>query len=212
MFLQTSEILDIILMTFILGFLFMGALKPIRKASEDVLDKYLKKSVTFDWHGLWFAALVTAPAIILHEFGHKITALSFGLTATFHAACSTANLMPGSPPFLNFYCGLTIVSIILKLVNFGFIFFIPAFVQIGANATVLQHTVIAFAGPFVNLLLFTFSWMMLKYHKTLSLKTRHYLVLSKNINLFLFIFNMIPIPGFDVFTVFSGLGHMAGFW
>jgi len=212
MFLNGFEILDIVLMTFILGFLFMSSLKPIKKVSEDVLDKYLKKSVSFDWHGLWFAALVTAPAIVLHEFGHKITALSFGLSATFHAACSTANLMPGSPPFLDFYCGLTILSIILKLVNFGFIFFIPAFVSIGGNATVLQHTLIAFAGPFVNLLLFLTSLIIIKFNKKLSPKARHFLVLTKNINLFLFIFNMIPIPGFDGFTVFSGLGHMAGFW
>jgi Zn-dependent protease len=208
MFLNLFEILDIILMTVILGFLFMSALKPMRKASEDVLERYLKKSSRFDWHALWFAALVTAPAIILHEFGHKITALSFGLNATFHAACSTANLIPGSPPFFDFYCGLTLLSIVLKLVNFGFIFFIPAFVSIGGNATVLQHTLIAFAGPFVNLLLFTFSWMMLTYNKTLSPKTKHFLVLSKNINLFLFVFNMIPIPGFDGFTVFSGLWNM----
>ena len=123
MFLNIFEVLDMVLMIFVMGFLFMSTIKPVKK-NEDVLDKYLKgSSRSFDWHGLWFAALVTAPAIILHEFGHKLTALSLGFTSTFHAACSTANLIPGSPPFLDFYCGLTIVSIVLKLFSFGFIFF-----------------------------------------------------------------------------------------
>jgi Zn-dependent protease len=34
--------------------------------------------------------------------------------------------------------------------------------------------------------------------------------LTRNINLFLFIFNMIPIPGFDGFTVFTGLWKIIG--
>jgi Zn-dependent protease len=212
MFLNMFEILDIIIMTLVMGFLFMSTLKPIKK-TEDVLDKYLKgSSRMFDWHALWFAALVTAPAIILHEFGHKIVALSFGLTSTFHSACSTSNLLPGSPPFFDFYCGLMIISIILKIINFGFIFFIPALVQTSGSATVLQHVLIAAAGPFVNLLLFLTAWLILKYHKSLAPKTAHFLTLTKNINIFLLIFNIIPIPGFDGFNIFSGLGHLAGFW
>jgi len=187
----------------------MSTFKPIRKTTEDIMEKYLKKSSNFDWQALWFAAMVTAPAIILHELGHKITALSFGLTATFHAACSTANIASGAG-FLDFYCGLTILSIILKIVGFGFIFFIPAFVAIGAGATSLQQTLIAFAGPGVNLLLFLISTIILKTKKDLNPKTAHFFTLTKSINLFLFIFNMIPIPGFDGFQVFSGLWKLIG--
>lgn len=186
----------------------MSTLKPVKKVSEDILEKYTKKSYSFDWHSLWFAALITAPAIILHEFGHKITALSFGFTSTLHAACSTANIAGGG--FFDFYCGLTIVSIVLKIVNFGFIFFIPAFVETVGNATVLQHTLISVAGPLVNLALFLITLIILKTHKKLSLKMMNFLTLTKNINLFLFVFNMIPIPGFDGFNVFRGIWLMIG--
>ena len=210
MFLNIFEILDIITMTLILGFLFMSTLKPIEKEDEDILNKYLKKSSSFDWHALWFAALITAPAIILHELGHKLTALSFGFTSTLHAACSTANIASGAG-FFDFYCSLTIASIFLKIVGVGFIFFIPAFVETIWNATVLQHTLIAFGGPLVNLLLFLIALIILKTHKKLSLKMINFLTLTKNINLFLFAFNMIPIPGFDGFQVFRGIWLMLGF-
>ncbi|MGV8086012.1 MAG: hypothetical protein ACP5N1_00120 [Candidatus Woesearchaeota archaeon] len=209
MFLNIFEVLDIALMTLILGFLFMSTLKPIQRNTEDILDKYLKKSKSFDWHALWFAAMVTAPAIILHEFGHKITALSLGFTSTLHAACSTANIAAGGG-FFDFYCGLTIASIVMKILNFGFIFFIPAFVETIGNATTIEHIMISIAGPLVNLALFLITLIILKTHKKLSLKMANFLTLTKNINLFLFIFNMIPIPGFDGFSVFRGLWILLG--
>ena len=209
MFINIFEILDIILMTFIVGFLFMSTFKPIKKHTGDILEKYLKKSTGFDWQALWFAALVTAPAIILHEFGHKLTALSFGFNSTFHAACSTANIASGTG-FLDFYCGLTIASILLKIAGIGFIFFIPAFVQTIGNASVLQQTLIAFAGPAVNLIIFLIAIIILKTRKNLSPKVSHFLILTKNINIFLFVFNILPIPGFDGFSVFSGIWKLIG--
>jgi Zn-dependent protease len=212
MFLNIFEILDIVIMTLVMGFLFMSSIKPIKK-NEDILDKYLsdKPRSNFDWHGLWFAALITAPAIVLHEFGHKITALSMGFVSTFHGACSTSSLVSGAP-FLDFYCGLTLVSIVLKIVGFGFIFFIPAFVQTIGTTTAFQQMIISAAGPLVNLAIFLGSWLILKYHKNITPKTAHILTLTKNINIFLFVFNILPIPGFDGFGIFSNLGRLAGFW
>jgi len=208
MFLDLFEILDIILMTLIVGFLFMKSFMS-QKSTADVLDKYLKKTSSFDWSDFWFASMVTAPAIILHEFGHKITGLLLGFSATFHAACSTATIASGG--FLDFYCGITILSIILRLVNFGFIFFIPAFVQIGGNPSYIQSSMIAFAGPFVNLLLFIIASLVIKFKGyELSGNAARFWLLTKNINLFLFIFNILPIPGFDGFQVFSGLWHAFG--
>jgi Zn-dependent protease len=98
----------------------------------------------------------------------------------------------------------------MKILNFGFIFFIPAFVETIGNVTVLQHTLIAVAGPLVNLTLFLTAIIILKTHKKLSLKMVNFLTLTKNINIFLFVFNMIPIPGFDGFSVFRGLWLMIG--
>jgi Zn-dependent protease len=187
MFISLIEIMDIILMIAVVGFIFMTAFKSpkIRKA-EDELEKYLKHK-GFNWNDFWFAAMVTAPAILLHELGHKITALSLGMSATFHAA----------------YTWL-LIAIILRLINFPFIFFVPAYVTI-SGANIASNTMwVAFAGPAVNLTLFIIAWLVLRKNK-MGYKSVHFWSLTKNINLFLFIFNMIPIPGFDGFTVFSSL-------
>jgi Zn-dependent protease len=191
-FIAPIEIFDIILMTLVVGYVFMDTFRPAKKA-EDVLDKYMNKSSGFDWHAFWFAAMVTAPAIILHELGHKTVALSFGLTAVFNAA----------------YIWL-VIAVVLKLAGSPFIFFVPAYVSIGGNATFMQQTIIAFAGPGVNLILFLIALIVLKMKDNLSTKAVHFWTLTRRINLFLFIFNIIPIPGFDGFTVFSGIGHVVG--
>jgi Zn-dependent protease len=194
MFITPIEIFDIILMTLVVGYVFMTAFKPVKKIEHiDILDKYMKKTKTFDWQAFWFAAMVTAPAIILHELGHKVTALSFGLSAVFNAA----------------YIWLG-VAIILRLVGSSFIFFVPAYVSISGSATVLQQTITAFAGPCVNLIIFLIALIILKTNKNLSARGIHLWSLTKNINLFLFVFNMIPIPGFDGFQVFSGIWKMIG--
>jgi len=192
MFITLMEIFDIILMTLAVGFVFMTAFKPLKKTG-DVLDRYLGKASSFDWSSFWFAAMVTAPAIIIHELGHKFVALGFGLGAEVHAA----------------YFWLAL-AIILRLVNFPFIFFVPAYTSIVGDATALQQVFIAFAGPCVNLILFITAYIVLKSDKNMKTVTAQFWTLTKNINLFLFIFNMIPIPGFDGFTVFSGLWHMIG--
>lgn len=194
MFVTPIEIFDMLLMIGVVGFIFMDAFTaptPLQKEGDE-LAKYLKRKSSFNWNNFWFAAMVTAPAIILHELGHKITALSFGSTAIFNAA----------------YIWLG-VAVILKLVKFPFIFFVPAYVRITGALTASQSAWIAFAGPGVNLLLFIISWIVVKTQKLKNQKL-HFWVLTKNINLFLLIFNLIPIPGFDGFTVFSNLWKIMG--
>jgi Zn-dependent protease len=211
MFITPREIFDIIVMTLVVGFVFMKIFKPQSKSvpkTDDALEKYLKKKSGFDWHAFWFAAMVTAPAIILHELGHKITALSFGLSAEFHAA----------------YLWLGI-AIVLRLIGSSFIFFVPAFVSISTNAALLPQAfiqligpqamqvaqvLIAFAGPGVNLIIFLVALIILKTKKGLNSKATHFWSLTKSINLFLFAFNMIPIPGFDGFHIFSGIWKIIG--
>ena len=101
------------------------------------------------------------------------------------------------------------IGVVLKLLQTGFIFFVPAYVNIGCatqDCTIapLNMSAIAAAGPFVNLAIFFFCWAMLK-KKDLKKNTRIILYVTKQINLFLFIFNMLPIPMFDGFKVYSGL-------
>lgn len=181
-FLSISELIDIIIMTFAVGYIFYDTIKVPRQEYEPL--NYLGR---FDWKQLFISALVVAPGIILHELGHKFTALLFGLNATFNAAYM--------------FLGL---GILMKLINFPFIFFVPAYVSIFGNATALEFSLVALAGPLVNLIIWLIAVILLK---TKSVKRRYVpaLLLSKRINMFLFVFNILPIPGFDGYKVFAGL-------
>jgi Zn-dependent protease len=199
MFFSIREILDIVIMTLAIGFIFKDVFMPRRSKILDT-DKYdplehyrnvgMSRKLT-SINGFVFAMIVTAPAVILHEIGHKVLALQYGMTAEFHAAY--------------FWLGL---GVLLKLLSFGFIFFVPAYVSIaGPGLTSLQFSAIAFAGPAVNLVLFVVPFLLLKnaefrkrFKKYLSI-----LFLTSRINLFLFVFNMLPIPLFDGWKVYSGL-------
>lgn len=184
-----TEIIDAVLMTLLIGFIFSDVFKKPTKI-RDIVDVYAHKTMGIDWNNVKFAALVTAPAIILHELGHKFMAIYFGMNASFHAAY-----------------GWLFLALLLKLMNFGFIFLVPAYVSILGNGTDLQFSLVAFAGPFVNLVLWLGSYLILK-QKKLKRKYIHALTLTRQINMFLFIFNMLPIPGFDGFSVFSHLLHI----
>ncbi|MCK5107843.1 MAG: hypothetical protein KAQ83_03890 [Nanoarchaeota archaeon] len=76
------EILDIVIMSLAMGFIFKDVFKKPGHAYDPI--NYYKKN--FNWDDFKFAVMVTAPAVILHEFGHKFTAIAFGATATFNAA------------------------------------------------------------------------------------------------------------------------------
>ena len=182
MILNLREIIDIIIMTLAVGYIFTS----IFKFNHD------RFKTGFDWRSFKFACLVTAPAIILHELGHKFAALGFGLEATFHAAYTWLG-----------------IGIVLRVLQTGFIFFVPAYVSIGCAAKEcvippLQMSTIAAAGPFVNLAIFFICWILLK-KKDLKKNTRIVIYVTKQINLFLFVFNMLPIPMFDGFKVYKGL-------
>lgn len=183
-FFSLDEILNLVIMIAVLGFIFKDFFKKPLAEDYDPIKHFSKSQSSGNF---WFAVAVVAPAIVLHEFGHKFIAMAYGLHAQFFASIT----------------GLSI-GILLKLLNFGFIVFVPGYVSIIGNATPLQHSIISFAGPGVNLLLFLISFLLLKYNK-ISRKYISLVALTKNINLFLFFFNMLPIPPFDGFKVFSGL-------
>jgi Zn-dependent protease len=183
-----SEIFDVILMSLVVGYIFKDLYHmPVRRRTTyEPLDDY---SATKYAHSMfWFAVLVTAPAIVLHEFGHKFMAMQLGFEAYFNAS----------------YFGL-LLGVALKLMNTGLIFFIPAYVNILSDSIMpYQSSMIAFAGPFVNLVLWFSASYIYKNFK-LGSKMMTAMVITANINKLLFIFNMIPIPGFDGFQVLSGI-------
>ena len=181
MILSFKEVFDIIAMTAILGIIFADVFRRFYHP----YSFYGKPR--FDWEGFKFAIIATAPAVILHELGHKFVAMAFGLHATFNAAY-----------------GWLLFGVLLKMLNVGFIFFVPAYVSIQGNATPLAYSITAFAGPFMNLVL----WLGARYALKKNLVKKQYLplvYLTKQINMFLFIFNMLPIPFFDGFKVYQGL-------
>ena len=178
------ELFDIAIMTAIVGYIFSDV---FRKPVDENYDPLTHFRAGFDWNNFYYAAAITAPAIILHELAHKFAALSYGMQATFQAA------------YFFLFLGL-----MMKLMNFGFIFFVPAYVSIAGKGTALQFALTAGAGPFMNLLLWLLALFLLK-NNLVNRKYNSALLLTGRINMFLFIFNMLPIPGFDGSKFFLGL-------
>ncbi len=179
--LSPPEIFDLALMVLGLGYIFMGSMSGPRSVESMLSPK------RFDWEGFLWAISITAPAIVLHELAHKFMALFFGLVATFHAS----------------YFGLGL-GVFLRLISSPFIVFVPGYVMI-QGATPLQGAITAFVGPGMNLLLFGIAWFVLHQARRLTYRQKFLWTATKQINLFLFLFNMIPIPPFDGFGVVSGL-------
>ena len=187
MILTLYEILDILVMTAALGIIFMGIF-PRFKPTE--LEYYTKRR-RFNWQDFKFAVYAAAPAVILHEFGHKFVAMGFGLSAVFNAA----------------YIWLGI-GLLLRFSGAGIIFFVPAYVSIsnpaGAAIKPWALSITAFAGPAVNLIIWIAAVIVLR-KQLVPQKYVPLVYITKQINMFLFIFNMIPIPAFDGYQVFLGL-------
>ncbi len=139
------------------------------------------------WDDFWYACLVASPGIILHELAHKFAAMAFGLKAVYEA----------------WFTGLGI-GILLKAIGSGFILLAPGYVRItGGDA--MTMTVSAFAGPAVNLVLWLGAAAYLKYGKNLSRMQAMTASILAKVNMWLFIFNMLPIPPLDGSKVFLGL-------
>lgn len=171
-----------LIMTAFVGYIFRDIFGKFQQ-----VDVLTFKAGAFDWNAFKFAALITAPGLILHELAHKFVAMGFGMEATFHAAY----------PWL-------VLGLVMKLLNFGFIMFVPAFVSISGFGSPLQFSIIAFAGPGMNLLLWLGTNFLIKNNK-IPQKHMRIAFLTKEINKLLFIFNMIPLFNFDGAKVLSGL-------
>ena len=184
-----SEIIDLVIMSAYLGYIFSDIIvRP--KENYDPLKHYKQG---YDWSGFKFAIYATAPAVIIHELAHKFVAMGFGLDATFFAFYRNT-----------FTLAIAIFSIISKLTGFGFVFIVPGFVSISGVGTQLQFALTAIAGPLFNLILWIIATLVIK-NKKYDQKNLAFWTLTKRINMFLFFFNMIPIGFFDGATVFRGL-------
>ena len=178
-----QEILELTIMTLVIGYIFTGLFRFKARTAYDYIQK------RFDWQEFKFAILVAAPAVVLHELGHKFVAMAYGFSAEFHM----------------FTFGLAL-GVFLKLISAPFIIIAPGFVNIVAVNSDIAYRIIAFAGPAVNLILWIGSLLILKYAKNLSREKMIFFAASKKLNMILFFFNMIPFGPLDGAKVLFGMG------
>lgn len=186
MIITVQEMIDIVIMTFAIGFIFKDMFRRIPKPEHHNYDPLKQFHRSGFWDDLKQSIMIAAPAIVLHEFAHKFVAMGYGAAATLHAPYS-----------------MYAIVILLKLINFPLIFFVGGYVSHTALPP-FQSAMVAIAGPLTNLTLYLlctsaikFRWIHRKYHPMVFV--------AGKLNLFLFIFNMIPIRGFDGYHFFSSL-------
>lgn len=145
---------------------------------------YLKRSPEFE--DIKYAAMIVAPAVIFHELAHKAVGLYFGFDSVLHISI--------------FGLG---IGILLRFIRSPIIFFIPAFVtSVAAPAFPGKFAVLALAGPAANFALYWLSdWALLSRKWP---KHNNAFIISRRINLWLLILNMIPIGFFDGAKVLAG--------
>ena len=180
-----SEIIQIGITILAIGFIFSGYIKKNPIQHFETWASGSRFSNLLNWGDFKFSLAIVAPAIILHEFGHKFAGIAMGYMSYYQM----------------FPTGLGI-GVFLRVIGSRFLLFAPGYVVVPA-ADPIHMGLIAFAGPLVNLILFAASWAALE-----SGKFRKYtraLYISKTINLWLFIFNMIPFGPLDGAKVLSGV-------
>ena len=126
---------------------------------------------------LWFATsvLIVSVCFLLHEFGHKFVAQRYGAWAEYR-------MFPQGLLFC------------LVLSVFGFLFAAPGAVMISGYIDDKRNGVISIAGPAVNLTLGAI-FIGLLFVTTGRLQDVFYLL--AHFNVFLAVFNLIPIPPLD---------------
>jgi len=177
-----NELFDLTIMIIAIGYIFSGFIKREPKV-HDPFAYYQKSSIIED---IKFGAMIAGPAIVLHELAHKFVAMGFGAVAILHAP-------------INWY----IMVIIMRLLNFPFMFFVGGYVT-HTPLPPLESSLVSIAGPLTNLILYGLCQLIV--NKNLVNKKHHKTILiSGKINLFLAAFNMIPLPGFDGFNFFYSI-------
>lgn len=184
MLITLTEIFYFIILTAVLAYIFSDMFSVRPKTVYDYIHPR-----KFDFENLKLAALVAAPAVILHELAHKFVAMGFGFNATFEL----------------FTLGL-ILGVFLKLINSPLLIIAPGYVVPAAGLAnfPLEYRLVALAGPLTNLLLWLIAVLIIKFNSKLTKKQLIFFHLTKKINIILFIFNMIPFGPLDGAKVLFG--------
>ncbi|QQG39015.1 MAG: M50 family metallopeptidase [Candidatus Woesearchaeota archaeon] len=180
-----GEIISLIITALVVAYIFTGIYRPRIVSIEDY---YKRSRWKVDKEDFLFALYVAGPAVILHELLHKFVALAFGLNAQFFIS-----------PF-----GLGL-GLLLKIIGSPFIIVAPGYVGISSLGNPLHTFLIALAGPLTNAVLWLIAYLVLKNKQVMPRKEAIFWNLTKIVNQWLFIFNMIPIPPLDGSKVLLGL-------
>lgn len=186
-YITISEIIGIVVVAFYISYIFSGFIKKPRT----IYDYYSAKSHL--WEDMKFSAMIVVPAVILHEMAHKFVAMGMGFESAFYGFYASGWTMT-----------LAVISIVLRIFSSPFILIVPGFVGIPAGVDPVSSGIIAFAGPLINLIIFFVAGYIIK-TKKLTRNQMIVAVLTKKINMWLFIFNMIPIAPFDGGKVLTAL-------
>ncbi len=180
-FITFNEIIDILIMAFAIGYIFSGYFSR-RHDYSDPIAYYEKHS---QWDNIKQAAIIAGTGVVLHELAHKFVAMSFGATATLKA------------PYLMYA-----IVIAMRALNFPILFFVGGYVSHSPLAA-FPSALVALAGPLTNFLIWAFIRFSVK--NNILREYHDILIPMARINLFLAIFNMVPIPGFDGAHFFQSL-------
>lgn len=174
-----GELFNLVVLTLAVGYVLSSYVHRPKIAYD--YTSYTRYGI--DWEDIKFAMIVAAPAVLIHEMGHKFMAIAFGIPAYFEV----------------WWTGIAI-AVILRAVGSPFLILAPGYVVI-SQANDIQNLLISAAGPLMNLILWLGSDLILKHYHKLSRRQMVGFYLSKKINMILFIFNILPIPPLDGFHV-----------
>lgn len=137
------------------------------------------------WERTLIASAVLSPAVVLHELAHKFVALYFNCSAVYNM----------------YFLGL-MIGVVLKLIGSPVLFFIPAFVSITGQMTRNAVFWISIAGPLTNLLIYLMARLLLPRMRE---EMAFYTYVVSKVNLYLFLFNLLPFPYTDGYQALNAL-------
>ncbi len=150
--------------------------------SEGFLDGIIPFIKNFS-EALFISLIAVGAGFIFHELAHKYVAIHYGAHAEYRM-WETGLLLA---------LGLGILSL---FTGFGFIFAAPGAVWIyGPHITRKQNGIISIAGPITNIVI-TLIFLMLLFYFPFGLIGKT-LFTGARINLFLAMFNLLPVPPLD---------------
>lgn len=190
-FTSIGEIINLVVLIVVIAYILSGYIKSPEKSLFQLRRKKL-----FDWEDFKFAAIIAVPAILFHELAHKFVAIAYGASASFEI----------------FPLGI-LLGLFLRLIHSPFLLLAPGYVSIPPDIlSSAEFGIVAFAGPLVNLIFWLVPVFILKTQKRkLNRRTSIFLFYTSFINMWLFIFNMIPFGPLDGAKVFAALGGALGF-